>query len=162
LYLARFFVYGLSLRRSGILLLGKYLNPWRNLDARIRNGLIVRMLLDLGIRRGELLGIEIRDVDFRKNELTIHRTPDTFPISRIEASIFQLRGYSAHADQNGLLNWLCRSYKDGFSAAGRVVFIQHGGNTQRSYLVNAVRKKAEETGKRLKCFNHLIPELSLI
>lgn len=65
-----------------------------------------------------------------------------FPISRIQASITQLRGYSAHADQTGLLDWLFWEYKEQLHVAGRAVFIQHGGNTQREKLAKAIRERA--------------------
>ncbi|MGB3835076.1 tyrosine-type recombinase/integrase [Castellaniella sp.] len=51
-------------------------NPWRNLDAKVRNQLIIEWLYHLGIRRGELLGIRISDIDFRKSRVTIHRRAD--------------------------------------------------------------------------------------
>lgn len=94
----------------------------------------------------------------RDNSYLVWDRGVTFPISRIGASIFQLRGYSAHADQNGLLNWLYRPYKGVSNAAGRVVFIQHGGNTQRSYLESAVRKRAQEYGKNVEVFQPSDPQ----
>ncbi|MYM41844.1 tyrosine-type recombinase/integrase [Duganella qianjiadongensis] len=51
-------------------------NPWEGSHARIRNELIVRWFMGLGIRRGELLGIRITDVDFRANEVFIARRAD--------------------------------------------------------------------------------------
>jgi hypothetical protein len=71
-----------------------------------------------------------------------------FPISRIKASITLLRGYSAHADQTGLLDWLFWQYKGQQHVAGRAIFIQHGGNTQREKLARAIHERAylHETG----------------
>jgi len=51
-------------------------NPWRNQGAKIRNQLIIKWLYHLGMRRGELLGIRIGDIDFRKGKVTIHRRAD--------------------------------------------------------------------------------------
>lgn len=51
-------------------------NPWRGEYARYRNALIVHWLYYLGLRRGELLGVKISDVDFRKGTVTIHRRAD--------------------------------------------------------------------------------------
>ncbi|OWY27786.1 tyrosine-type recombinase/integrase [Herbaspirillum robiniae] len=51
-------------------------NPWEGQHARIRNELIVRWFMGLGIRRGELLGVRITDVDFRANEAFIARRAD--------------------------------------------------------------------------------------
>lgn len=51
-------------------------NPWRNAHIRERNQLLILILLFLGVRRGEALGIRVSDMNFQKNEVTIHRTPD--------------------------------------------------------------------------------------
>ena len=51
-------------------------NPWRQAFARKRNALVVRMLLLLGLRRGELLNIRVEDVDFRQGRILIARRPD--------------------------------------------------------------------------------------
>jgi integrase len=51
-------------------------NPWRDEYVRHRNALIVHWLYYLGMRRGELLGVRVSDVDFRKGTVTIHRRAD--------------------------------------------------------------------------------------
>lgn len=51
-------------------------NPWSTDHARKRNELIIHWLLYLGLRRGELLGVRVHDVDFRKGTVTIHRRAD--------------------------------------------------------------------------------------
>ncbi len=51
-------------------------SPWANTHARIRNCLAIKMLWSLGVRRGELLGIKIRDINFRSNEILICRRAD--------------------------------------------------------------------------------------
>jgi integrase len=51
-------------------------NPWKSEFIRQRNAMIVCWLLQLGVRRGELLNVMISDVDFRKNTVTIARRPD--------------------------------------------------------------------------------------
>lgn len=51
-------------------------NPFEP-EVRFRNYLIVRLLLDLGIRRGELLGIKVSDcVLGSSGTITVHRRPD--------------------------------------------------------------------------------------
>ncbi|MBU0595044.1 MAG: site-specific integrase [Gammaproteobacteria bacterium] len=57
-------------------------NPWRGEYARQRNDLIVHWLHYLGLRRGELLGVRVSDVDFRKGTVTIHRRADDVNDSR--------------------------------------------------------------------------------
>ncbi|WP_258001199.1 tyrosine-type recombinase/integrase [Janthinobacterium sp. ROICE36] len=51
-------------------------NPWKGAHARARNELIVRWLLGLGVRRGELLGVDIRLINFRSNEVVVVRRAD--------------------------------------------------------------------------------------
>src|SRR5581483_1273891 len=51
-------------------------NPWTGAHARERNALMVRWLLSLGLRRGELLGIRIPDINFQANEVFIARRAD--------------------------------------------------------------------------------------
>lgn len=51
-------------------------NPWKSSFIRKRNRLVVRMLRDLGIRKGELLGVKIEDVNFTDNTLFIAKRPD--------------------------------------------------------------------------------------
>ncbi len=53
-------------------------NPWKSQFIRVRNRLIIRLLLNLGLRKGELLGIKVGDMNLEKNELTIHRRADDF------------------------------------------------------------------------------------
>ena len=51
-------------------------NPWQDDYVRHRNALIVHWLYYLGLRRGELLGVKVNDIDFRKGTVTIHRRAD--------------------------------------------------------------------------------------
>lgn len=52
------------------------LNPWTSRHAKVRNALIVHMLLELGVRRGELLGIRTRDIRAQSQEVNIELRPD--------------------------------------------------------------------------------------
>jgi integrase len=52
------------------------LNPWDSPHAKERNALIVHMLLELGVRRGELLGIRTRDIRAQSQEVNIELRPD--------------------------------------------------------------------------------------
>ena len=51
-------------------------NPWEGTYAKERNRVIVRWLLDLGLRRGELLGVRIENIDFQTREVRIDRRAD--------------------------------------------------------------------------------------
>ena len=64
----------------------------------------------------------------------------------IKAEIVQIGGYSAHADQVGLLDWLVREFRGEWAATGRKVFIQHGNDDQRRALDAALQRRAAERG----------------
>lgn len=51
-------------------------NPWQGTSARVRNYLVIRWLLELGLRRGELLNIKIPDINFHSEELLVARRAD--------------------------------------------------------------------------------------
>lgn len=51
-------------------------NPWEGSHVRRRNDLVIRWLMGLGLRRGELLGIKISDLDFQANQVFIARRAD--------------------------------------------------------------------------------------
>jgi integrase len=51
-------------------------NVWVGHHCRVRNELMIRMLIKLGLRRGELAGISIRDIDFQARTVLIRRNAD--------------------------------------------------------------------------------------
>ncbi|WP_233799921.1 tyrosine-type recombinase/integrase [Paraburkholderia sp. HP33-1] len=51
-------------------------NPWTRHETQVRNELIIRWFMGLGLRPGELRGARVQDVDLRKNELFIARRAD--------------------------------------------------------------------------------------
>lgn len=51
-------------------------NPWESLFVRRRNQLIVLTLLATGMRKGELLGLRIADINLQTGKLLILRRPD--------------------------------------------------------------------------------------
>ncbi len=55
-------------------------SPWPKFEAvRVRNFLIAMLLFELGIRRGEMLGIKLADIDWQTNRIQIirrHNDPD--------------------------------------------------------------------------------------
>lgn len=67
-------------------------------------------------------------------------------IRDIKAEVVQLGGYSAHADQAGLLGWLVNEFRGEWRASGRKVYIQHGNDDQRRALDEALRLRAQEHG----------------
>lgn len=50
-------------------------NPWVDAFIRERNYLIVLMLLAVGVRKGELLGVKIKDFNVKDNKLLVARRP---------------------------------------------------------------------------------------
>ena len=71
-------------------------------------------------------------------------TDNKFPKSNIRAKIEILNGYSAHADQHGLLDWLLNTSRGKTQPAGKIVFIQHGDKNQREALHNAAKDRASD------------------
>ena len=57
-------------------------NPWLNAHTRVRNELMIRWLLNLGLRRGELLNVQISDVKFQNSSVDIKRRPHSKEDSR--------------------------------------------------------------------------------
>lgn len=51
-------------------------NPWKGDGTRIRNCLVFHWLIELGLRRGELLNVKISDINFRSEELLVARRAD--------------------------------------------------------------------------------------
>lgn len=74
---------------------------------------------------------------------------NTFAKSNIKATIETLSGYSAHADQAGLLEWIFKPYQNDLKLAGNTVFIQHGSDSQRSALADAATQRARDVGKEI-------------
>lgn len=51
-------------------------NPWGSTHTKVRNALIILSLMELGVRRSELLGVRIKDISTQGNEIKILRRPD--------------------------------------------------------------------------------------
>ena len=67
-------------------------NPWSGTHVRYRNALIVRWLLWLGVRRGELLAIRVPDIDFQASKAAIVRRPDNPADPRNDQPLVKTRG----------------------------------------------------------------------
>jgi integrase len=50
-------------------------NPFKQEHVKVRNQVLLLLMLKTGIRRGELLGIRISDLNLQENMLTVHRVP---------------------------------------------------------------------------------------
>ncbi len=51
-------------------------NPWKGEHSRVRNEVLIKALIDLGPRCGEVLVLRVRDVDLGASKLRIRRAPD--------------------------------------------------------------------------------------
>ena len=51
-------------------------NPWVNSRVQLRNFLIIRFLLETGMRRGEMLNIMVPDINFQSHTVKVVRRPD--------------------------------------------------------------------------------------
>ena len=51
-------------------------NPYKNQSIRLRNSLMFEVLYETGMRSGEVLGLQIGDVDFQENKISIARRHD--------------------------------------------------------------------------------------
>jgi metallo-beta-lactamase family protein len=73
----------------------------------------------------------------------------TFSIRDVGAAVTRLRGYSAHADQADLLDWVFLRRQDGNGVVAPTLFVQHGEDREREALRAAVLQRAAETGQRI-------------
>jgi metallo-beta-lactamase family protein len=83
----------------------------------------------------------------------------TMPLAGIGADVVALTGYSAHADQTGLLDWVLNHHKDELRLVGKAVFIQHGGDLQREALAEAMKARVEMEGTTVQAMVPADPDL---
>jgi len=83
----------------------------------------------------------------------------TVPMANVKADIVALSGYSAHADQAGLLDWVFDVRDDLRPINGRLIFIQHGGDAQRLALGNAIESRAQHEGKTIQAISPHDPDV---
>jgi integrase len=67
-------------------------NPWRGQAVRQRNLLMITLLLQLGLRRGELLALRVEDVDLQKGQIRLIRRPDNARDSRRRQPVLKTQG----------------------------------------------------------------------
>jgi len=72
-------------------------NPWTRNRVRARNGLMLKLFYELGVRRGELLALCLEDFNARESRLSIVRRPDNpkdprrrQPVVKTEERVLQL------------------------------------------------------------------------
>ena len=67
----------------------------------------------------------------------------------IAADVVRMTGYSAHADQQDLVNWMFHRHADQEVRTAPVVFVQHGEDPQRGGLACALKARAAGLGQEL-------------
>lgn len=67
-------------------------NPWKNDAVRGRNLLMITLLLQLGLRRGELLALRVEDVDLQRGQIRLIRRPDDKRDSRTRQPVLKTEG----------------------------------------------------------------------
>jgi metallo-beta-lactamase family protein len=77
------------------------------------------------------------------------------PIRDVSASLTRLRGYSAHADQIDLLNWVFLHRQNGDGVVAPTLFVQHGEDREREALRSAILQRAAKTGQHI---NVVLPQ----
>ena len=66
-------------------------NPWLDPHTKLRNALIIRWLLTLGLRRGELLGVQVSDIAFHSSTVEIIRRPSNPDEPRADPPLVKTR-----------------------------------------------------------------------
>lgn len=88
--------------------------PWIMEHTKARNSLMLRWFLELGIRRGELLGVKTSDIDFQQNTVLISRRADAKddprarqPLTKTRARLLPISNDLADATYE----YICRGRK---------------------------------------------------
>lgn len=74
-----------------VILPGSARNPFSD-GLQLRNLLLVELLRQTGIRRGEALSLQVRDVDHIKRQITVRRRHDTKDDSRVDQPLVKTEG----------------------------------------------------------------------
>lgn len=111
-------------------------NPWKSEFIRIRNRLIVHLLLNLGLRKGELLGIKVGNMNLERNELTVHRRADDFEDPRSIQPNAKTNARMLYVDQElaSALHAYVVKYRQAVSGARRhpFLFVANGSGAPMS------------------------------
>jgi metallo-beta-lactamase family protein len=91
------------------------------------------------LRRLECLGPAEREQIGGDLVLPLSNGDARLPLAAIRANIASLEGYSGHADQNGLMQWLAPTRRD--ESIAPVVFVQHGEDREREELAARIRRE---------------------
>lgn len=104
-------------------------NPWKSEFVKSRNALIVRWLLALGLRQGELLGVSLPELDLQARTVTILLRPDDLadprrrqPNAKTSARKLEIPKDLALATHEHIIAWRAKikaTKKHGFLLVGK-------------------------------------------
>ena len=89
----------------------------------------------------QLQGVEQSERRRLRGSIQIESANLDIPIREISCELTTLNGYSGHADQTGLLNWLFWSFKGESKRTAPWIFIQHGNDNERKALEKAIHER---------------------
>ena len=121
----------------------------------VRNSLIIRLLFELGIRRGELLGIKTSDIDFRQNTVLISRRADAKDDPRPRQPLTKTNGRLlpiSHELADAAYEYICQ-FRKSQPNASRHEYLIVASYSGRPLSLNAVNKVFVTLRKK-------VPELS--
>lgn len=132
-------------------------NPWSSMFARDRNRLLVLWGLGTGLRRGELLGLEAKRINFRTNTVTIVRRPDDIKDPRKRQPNTKTRGRMLDISEElaSLTDAHIRKYRSRIPGAHRhgFLFVAENGNplslSALSKIFRVLRNRCPDTGATL-------------
>ena len=136
-------------------------NVWVGHHCRVRNELMIRMFIKLGIRRGELAGTSVRDIDFRARTLLIRRRADDKADPRVNQPNAKTRDRILPLSDD-LLQRIQRYVIGERKAQGEAsthpfLFVANGGRPLGLRAVNRVFEVlAERCGEFAEIFPHIL------
>ncbi|WP_249605164.1 site-specific integrase [Chromobacterium sp. IRSSSOUMB001] len=123
-------------------------NPFRP-DLQLRNLLLVELLRQTGMRRGEVLSLQVRDVDHVKRQVTIRRRHDEKDDPRIDQPVAKTEGRTIPISiyLTELLVWYVSQRRTVPGATKhRYLFVTHkSGPTQGQPMTKAALKEVFDT-----------------
>ena len=109
-------------------------NPFAGEATRVRNEVLIKLLIRTGLRIGELLGLYVSDVDFSTHMLTVYRRPDNpldhrrvKPKAKTRARVLQLLPELADELRTYIVKYRKRTHN---ASSHPFIFVNHGNNNR--------------------------------
>jgi integrase len=127
---------------------------------RVRNELMIKILLELGLRRGELAGISVRDIDFRARTVLVRRRADDKVDPRVVQPNAKTRDrilpLSEDLAKDIQLYVVGERKKQAGASKHPYLFVANGG---RPLGLRAINKIFEKLAKHLQDFPDIFPHI---